>query len=153
MFICTTCICHAVYRAFRASAFCAPDDCNHRRPSMTCSKLCSDPRQPSGIVVVGGHFGYRWLRLANGTIAADDAFSLNDPYLEGQQIRPFKPLLPATHVVLHRRHSLSHLCTALTSRPDVGLCRLSYCCADHFCERSSVSCGLSLEPPSAKLPS
>lgn len=62
--------------------------------------LCSGPRQPSGIVVVGGHFGYRWLRLANGTIAADDAFCINDPYLlECQQIRPFKPLLPATHVV------------------------------------------------------
>ena len=38
------------------------------------------------------------MRFADGTLAADDAFR-SDPFAEGRQLKPFKPLLPASHVV------------------------------------------------------
>jgi hypothetical protein len=58
----------------------------------------SSPWTPSAVIMVGGHFGYNWLQFGDGTIAADETFR-TDPYAQGKQVKPWKPFLPATHVV------------------------------------------------------
>jgi len=78
--------------------------------------------------MVGGHLGYGWISFTDGSFGADDALQ-SDPYAQGKQVKPWKPLLPASHVVTFVREPVarvvSHWRWANRKHPDAeGPCTL-----------------------------